>query len=198
MKMLFKAPPHGCPADLDEFIAARQRLIDDAHHRKVAEASRRKFHCEAVKEIAGRMLAKIEQELRLEGRHARQFVPSKYHKSWAFSLLTYCRKHGQPAPPRLMDLIFDALGCRPFSPDPQFLEDIGLTSDISMPEIAAQAAEIDGRADAAGESVSQLELGRRLNVSRTTVARWRAREDYQATRDYIKRDCLEMYKYLNK
>lgn len=161
--------------------------MDDAYaggDGQAPKVNHRHFHREAVEEIAGRLLTAVHKGERLDKRNERRFVATGYQKSWAFMLLSYCRRHHQSIPPRTMDLTFSAIGLTSLLPSAHLLDDLGLTSDIENPENAAKAAELDGCADAIGKSWSENALAKKLGVSRPSIKRWRERDDYKRARAY--------------
>lgn len=186
--------PDGLCMELERYLAKRQKSIDEAHFADNEAAPRkpREYYSEAVTSISTTLSAIILSEKIKADRNGFQFVPSEFQKSWAFALLAYCKKHDQPPPQQLMDLIFYAMGCQSLSPSPRFAAQIGVVgADIENKEAAAEAAHLDGIASAENCEWSKNALSKKVGVSRTTIARWRRRKDYQRTVDIHREQHLE-------
>lgn len=147
------------------------------------------FQGEGVEIMAGRMLDELRQKY-LKAPPGRPAKLPPAVAAWCYALLAYCTEYGEPVPPTLLWLLFEALALREGAPPPEILDAMGLPGGIGRGqafhlekvEAFMFACWLDGRADAKGAPLSLAALARMTSVSRTTLRRWRTTAEYVARR----------------
>lgn len=113
----------------------------------------------------------------------------QYAKQWCYLLLSYCADHGEPLPDRLLDLAFKIFGCAEHRFTRQsgaagqrsIADDFDLgVSEVKDIDVFIKAAELEGRAQADGVTLSLNQLANKVGASRASIRRWRQSGFYKS------------------